>query len=267
MPLSKIRKYVLRMVVVLLTFGYAYCLIETLVTNGLTNLPMSVLLSARNLIEGKSWAHMWYVYMLIGLYLLTPMLRIFVKHADAQTMRWTLAILFLLTVVRPTVMETSGLEIASLVPIASPYLFYYLMGRHFADNPWSRRMAWIATLAGGIGVAAMQIVASGGSVEMAPPDNFFTSLYAMGLFSLAQGSTVLEKAAESRVISSVSAYSFGIYLIHPFFLNLLNKGLHVTPSVLPIVFGELSFFIFALVCAWMSSWLLCRIPGLRKIIV
>lgn len=39
-----------------------------------------------HVVAGHSWVHMWYIYMLIGLYMLTPVLRSFVKIADEKEM-------------------------------------------------------------------------------------------------------------------------------------------------------------------------------------
>ena len=45
-----------------------------------------------------------------------------------------------------------------------------------------------------------------------------------------------------KMINYVSNASFCIYLIHPLFLNILNKGLGVMVTRLPVVFGEVLFF-------------------------
>lgn len=267
MPLSKIRKYVLRMVLVLLSFGYVYCLIECIVTRGLAGLPTTLLLSAKNLIEGKSWEHMRYVYDLLGLYLLTPMLRVFVKHADRQTMRWTLAGLFLVTIVWPTLNKAANLELAPLIHLSSPFLCYYLMGGYLTRWTIAPRFSLCATLIGCIGLLTTELLEYGGhDFGAGAPDHFFTALYAIGLFSLAKDSKILARVAQNRVISSISRYSFGIYLIHPFFLNLLFKGLHTSLDALPIVISELVYFVAALSFAFGVTWVLTRIKPIAKIL-
>lgn len=265
MPLAKIRKYVLRMVFVLLTFGYVYCLIEGVVVKGTTDLPMTLLLSIRNLLEGKSWAHMWYVYMLIGLYLLTPMLRVFCQHADGKIKLWTLATLFILTIVIPTVNKATGLELCSLIPIETPYLFYYIMGGYLNSNICIRRKTSLCfAIVGCIGVVAMGLLDDSRSAEMASPDNLFTALYAVGLFSIAKDNKGLTRIARHRVISLISRYSFGIYLIHPFFLNVLYKGLHITPEVFPIALGEIAYFLVTLSFALAATWVLKQMRAIWR---
>lgn len=128
--LQKLKGYVLRMLAVLVTFGYAYCVIEIVVDKGLSDIPVTLFLSVKNLVEGKSWAHMWYIYMLIGLYVLTPILRAVTKDSSQKEMAVVLLALFVLTIVRPTINIFFGMEIEGFVPIFSPYIFYYLMGSY-----------------------------------------------------------------------------------------------------------------------------------------
>ena len=91
------------MISVLLTFGLAYCFMEAAANEGLENIPYVAAVSVKNLIEGRSWTHMWYIYMMLGLYLMLPLFRAFTKSADEKTYRFVLIVLFLMTIVRPTI--------------------------------------------------------------------------------------------------------------------------------------------------------------------
>lgn len=266
MPLVKIKHYVLRMVFVLVTFGYAYCLIESVVSRGMENIPMQLLLSVRNLLAGKSWAHMWYVYMLIGLYLITPMLRIFVLYADRRTMCFTLTVLFVLTILRPTIQQLIGLECAELIPVRTPYLFYYLMGYMIYRYPIKFKKAVILLVVGITGTMATLLIRNDIPLSIAQPDNAFVAMYAIGLFVLSMKNKKDKQNVWKRFVNTVSKYSFGIYLLHPFFLNLIYKGVHIFPDVLPVGVGEFAFFVYALVCAWLSTWLCCRFPCFAKVL-
>lgn len=91
-------------------------------------------------------------------------------------------------------------------------------------------------------------------------------LYALGLFALAADSAFLERLSERRAVRSLARCSFCLYLTHPFFLNVLNKGLRLYPGALPIGVGEIAFFAFALGCGWLSSAALRRLPGFRRML-
>lgn len=92
-------------------------------------------------------------------------------------------------------------------------------------------------------------------------------MYSVGLFSFASKNKLLEEISRSELISVISKYSFGIYLFHPIFLNLLNKGLHIFPDILPVGIGEIVFFVAAFASSFVATWALCRIKWMREIIV
>lgn len=47
------------------------------------------------MLTGNTWAHMWYIYCLLGLYVLLPMYKIFADYASDEQLKYILAILFL----------------------------------------------------------------------------------------------------------------------------------------------------------------------------
>ena len=76
--LKKIQGYILRMVAVLFTFGGGYAVLELIFYGA----PISISTLLRgyvNMLERSSWSHMWYVYMLISLYIITPALKAVIK--------------------------------------------------------------------------------------------------------------------------------------------------------------------------------------------
>lgn len=258
--IRKTLKYVLRMGAVLLSIGYIYCLIESVLNIGTDHLPSLLISAFRNLLEEKSWAHMWYVYMLIGLYCLTPMLRIVTRHGDQRAIQFTLVVLFLMTILRNTINALTGMSIVPMIPITEPFLFYYLMGYYIQQYPIDKKICVSIVIIGLVcNIALLLSVLRYQPLLITESDNVFVMLFSVGTFALAKGNMFLEKLSKDRIISSISKYSFGIYLFHPFFLNLLTKGLHLYPDLLPIGVGEIAFFIFALLGSWITTWLLTRI--------
>jgi surface polysaccharide O-acyltransferase-like enzyme len=48
------------------------------------------------IILGRAWYHLWFLYMMIGLYLLTPIFRIFIKNGPRKYLEYFLILFFLL---------------------------------------------------------------------------------------------------------------------------------------------------------------------------
>ena len=84
--LEKAKKGIFRMLRILVVFGFAYCMMEEFFNSGFGAPMQSVIAACRNLLCGNGWDHMWYVYMMVGLYAITPMVRIFVAHVDQRTL-------------------------------------------------------------------------------------------------------------------------------------------------------------------------------------
>ena len=72
-------RYILRMVTALLFWGAAYRLLYELAAGTLSPASLPRVLYA--VILGNTETHLWYLTMTIGLYLLTPLLRAFVRGA------------------------------------------------------------------------------------------------------------------------------------------------------------------------------------------
>lgn len=264
--LNKICRYLLRMIAVLATFGLFYCLVETIVSEGFSNPAREVLTSIKHLFEGKSWGHMWYVYMLIGLYLLTPLMRIFVREADDKTACMTLAALFVFTILRPTIVSFN-LELDEVLAVTEPYPFYYLAGYYIGRMRISGRTRIRMLLVGLVGIVSMLILEMQGYFKTPANTNVFVALYSMAIFATAKDSQLMSRISAHPVICALSKYSFGIYLTHTFFLNLLNKGFNIFPNILPVGVGELAFLAYALAGSFALTWVLCRIKPFRKMLL
>ena len=75
---AKIKKMTIRMGTVLILFGSAFALLEQVFerkTLKIGMLPNSILLT----LQQKSWSHLWYLYVLIGIYLILIPLKRFVE--------------------------------------------------------------------------------------------------------------------------------------------------------------------------------------------
>lgn len=70
---------------------------------------------------------MWYLYMLIGLYLITPVIRPFVAKASDMDMQTALIVLFILSSLFPT-LNSMGAGLNGYMIISTPYIFIYLLG-------------------------------------------------------------------------------------------------------------------------------------------
>ena len=97
------------------------------------------------------------------------------------------------------------------------------------------------------------------------PNSLLICLIVLPLFMLCSQSARIDRMAENRLVQTISRHSLMIYLIHPFWLNILRKvcGIHLadfTPAA-----GILLMTAVALAGSLLSSWIISKTPLLKKL--
>lgn len=259
-------RYERRMALVLVTYGYLFCLMEQYVALRIVG-PRLFWASLINLLSGKSWAHLWYIYALMGIYLLLPVLKPFAGSATKGDQRTFLVVLFALTIFVPTINDAFGLELCTFVWLPS-YVFYFLLG-HYAYR-WMNMGARTACVCLAFAVAGCAVrvfyVHSGDyGVWVRGPSSLFVCALSLLVFLLFK--CWFERPYSPHgVVARLSSYSFGIYVLHPVFLNVAYKALGLGPWSLPPVIFELSMWGFAFFGSIAALLLLRQIPGLRRVL-
>ncbi len=271
LPVAKIKKYILRMLGVLVTVGLGFCVMESVVNYHENGVFFVLKDAVVNLICGKSWAHMWYVYMLVGLYVLTPVLRAFVKESSEEAAKFVLLSLFVLTIICPTISRVVDVDVTNFYLSAFPYIFYYLFGHYVKKLTFSATYGYVS----GILAFFACVCISSFQIEPRHPvyyyDSVFLAVLSMSIFFVAyknrdhQGKKE-ENEKTMRLINYIGKRSFWIYLSHPVVFNLLNKGLDIYVTQFPVVLGELLFFAAAAIFCLVSYEIIIRLPVFRKII-
>lgn len=117
------------------------------------------------------------------------------------------------------------------------------------------------TILGLAGTAILNVF-DGTVFELEKLSSVFMVTLVIGVYSLAKTA----KLKESKIVNFIAKYSFGIYLIHTFWPNILNKGLGIYPSSMPIIVDEVVIFAYALIASILSCLILYRLPVFREIL-
>lgn len=244
LPLQKVKRYIGRVLLILVTLGFGFCLIESFLTYRSNGLGFVLRDAAVNLISARSWNHMWYLYMLVGLYILTPVLRAFVKDASEESANFVLLALFVFTLVVPTINRICGSKITNFYLFSSPYVFYYLSGYYLPRLRIPMKFVYIA---GGFGFVVC-LLTSAFDLQTKHPvfdyNNVFLALLSLSIFFVAyqKKDREIKNRRLEWLVNYISGASFCIYLVHTVFLNIVNKGLGLFVTDFPIVLGEALLF-------------------------
>lgn len=249
--------HVVKFIAVLFTVGLFYALLEEVFTARTVNTAI-VLRCLQKVVSGNLWDFMWYIYAIIGIYLVLPLIHSFLQKGPREV-SILLVLLFLFTIFFPAMSQwfTVGIDF----PMGG-YLFYVLMGGAIAKFPVKRIRLWNLVCTG-IVVLYCVLVFAGYSFPLNwnPYLDPFVCIASVGLFFLVSNQTV----RSTGVLRTLAGCTWGIYLLHPFFINVVLKILNLDlvssmPYVKLPLFG-IAIFLFS----FAGTYILRQIPLVKKL--
>lgn len=220
--------------------------------------------------------HMWYLYMIIGLYLITPFLRSFVRKENKNMVLLFMGISLLVQFTGPLLQELSlvwdGFRYINKWMSKFHLQFfcgettYYLAGWYLVhvgiEKKWKRYGIYLAALSSML-ITILYTQSTGDYKNAYSRLNLLIFIYAVGVF-LAVNS--IEWKINERLKKGIllfSKMSFGIYIIHPMIQTELEKISPYSGQPLRYIFSSffLIFVISSLVC-----YVGAKVPGLKKMI-
>lgn len=259
-------KYCRRIILALFLFGVPYACMELVMAEQRVTMGMvgeAVLMVCK----GKGWAHMWYLYMILVLYFLTPFLKWILQRIPRWSLYGLLAFLGLGSSILPFLKKLFDWEQMMVLPDGGIYLFYYLCGYLFAvtekkERTGKKSAQLIMLLCLFAGMMCSRLLGDY-SVQMAY--NYpFTVVISLLFMNLACESNLIR---ESVAITRMSVLCFGIYLVHPVFLNVIYKLFGISLLDFPIWFSLPGIFLTVLLLSGIVAWVLYQIPLLRKYVL
>lgn len=257
-----IKKYCRRIALAILLFGVPYAASELVVAERTFRIRM-IPEALKMTLMGHTWSHMWYLYLILFLYLITPLLKKVLRVLPVWGVGTVMAVIFLGSSVAPFLNKVLDSNSIPVLPDGGVYFLYYLCGYLFAvrevcvDKAESsgtsgkgmeagldtepvrgKRIGNVWLMAAAVLMMGMILsrTLAGFSIQMAY--NYpFTVLLAVLLFAAGwngrrdgAASTAREKDRTHRIPwQEAGALSFAVYLVHPVYVNLLYKFVKITP--------------------------------------
>ncbi|MCR5622284.1 MAG: acyltransferase family protein [Treponema sp.] len=234
------RKYILRVLIAIVVWGLFYRCTDIAISRYIRHKDISRNAAIVELLEipfGTAWFHLWYLYMIVGLYVMTPIYRVFTRTASQKECRYLLAVFALFGICLPLLKKGlicihPRLELNLTVAETVNYTGYFFAGYCFSKASLSKRQKGIVYAVGilsffimAVGTAFLSI--RGGENTEVLYENLspVTMLETVMVFILVKSlcgrtSTGRPSATNTtRLISNISSCTFGIYLLHAFVLR------------------------------------------------
>lgn len=272
-PLPRFLGRRLRKVVVpLVAWSVIYFLWTTLVKGK----PLAASELFESALAQPVYYHLWFFYMLIGLYLLAPVLRPYLLAVGQRGAWYLLAIWFLWASVLPLFEQLTGLELYYSPGVeSSPVKFvgYFVMGWMFKDLVLDRRQVLGCALLFLVGYAVtllgtyyLTVVRNAGKFDPLLYEYFSVNVLVMAvaIFLIGKSLPLPSWLAHGRALRSASLAVLGIYVVHALLIELL-KGAFEERSLAP----ALGVPLFAAVTFALSLGvvlLLKKVPVLKELV-
>ena len=199
--------------------------------------------------------HMWYLFALLGLYMLTPLLREMTKNKKMTGyfvllglvftffMPRFFSVLFLFPLPHDDVFASLRSAVTQLNPLGGIYpVYYFVLGHYLCTCALKKTQRCLLYVSGIAGCLLSMGLTVWHSVSLQEISGQFYDISSLGALFMAAAVFVFFRqhfsdfhpnARAVRIVTKLSACSFGIYLLHPLVLDLLKPALPQLPLMIP----------------------------------
>ena len=281
--LSKLyRKNIFRIVMALITWGLFYrslsiskmIFLDKVCDKELT---VGILKQCSTFVFGHAWYHLWFLYMIIGLYILVPLIRVFTTYATKKQYHYLFILYFLFGSLLPLlqgvlILVDDRLKISFSIKELMGFAGYFILGYYLFRYDLSHRVKkWIYVLTG-LSVVFQIIGTFLVSCKMGKANeslygNFRpnVAIQAVAVYVFIKDYFINKDFSEriKRIIILLSKYSFGMYLVHDFF-NIVFSRIGFTVTAINPIFAIPLRSIVTFVLSFAVIWVLGHIPVIKK---
>lgn len=234
----------------------------------------------------KSYFHLWYLPMLLGLLIITPMLWEIVNSSRGKQWEEYMIVLFLIFKIIPYTVNYFSLpwkeHIMNILNTVQPdmvisYVGYYIMGHYLSHYEIPKKLERVIYAAGVVLISAGLALCYFRSQQTGKGVQSFYENYTMAAFFWSTSfflffknyvSKIQWNEKQERFITNLGSCTFGIYLIHALTRNALLRLFGVGSTMFPNTILAILVSIVLIFCiSWAAVLLIKKIPVIGKWIV
>jgi len=277
------RKYIKRIVIALIFWGTMYGLIS-LLSKSLINNEQIRLFDIANifvkLFFGPPWYHLWFLYLIIVIYMLTPLFRVFISNSKKDDIEYLIILFGLFGLLLPAINSVltkinPRFNISFSIGELTGYIGYFFAGYYFHKYEISKRAKILIYIMGILSAFITIIITAKWSLMTGEPQEFLygyllptTMFEAYALFLLFKerlSSIKFSKRIENN-LSIISDCTFGIYLVHDF-VNQLYSLLNISTTTLNPVIMIPTMSVITFIISFIITIIIKQIPYINKRII
>lgn len=268
--LSKFYSKRLSRILIPVSFWSIFFLCWTFLQGFVDGKPPSIMTLISNLSRGLPYEHLWFLYMILGLYLFVPFFRKIFRNSSKREIKVLIISTFIIASINfiDISLNANGRPelFINWFLLYLPFLFIgYLIRQD--EYKKSNTILWsiflLSSLLTLIGYYAVSIH------NALLVDAYFHGYLSITVIPMSISMMYLLKSWDTPLVNTnvtkqLSVLSFGIYLIHPVIVEILNKTGYIK-AVHPIVaIPSATIAIFAI--SFVIAWIFNKAPYLRRTI-
>lgn len=271
---SYVRKRITKFALIIIFWGLFYNLLCNALIDGISFSAVWKSIVAVVTADTAYNYQFWYLYMLLGLYIISPVIKKFTDNAGKKDFLYVITIFAIIGFIVPFICGIYDVDSQSiwvvkwLSPFSAYWLLYYLLGTYLDRYPLNKRQCnvlFLLTLLLGA-LTLLKCLGESSQERIGIWLNYsspFTLAYAVALFSLIYGKKALHTEKE---ISSLAKYSLGVYILHPVMIVAMRKLLGVDVTCFaPVISVPVLTCVVYVGCVF-ATWLIKKIPIVRQVV-
>ncbi len=263
-------KYILRAFLALVIFGMIFRIFDMIMDK--EKMDFSGFMSGfYEIFTGTSWSHMWYLYLLIGIYLLLPFYKKVVAHSSKNDL-WYLAIVMLVFLSIMPLSQLWKFGFGFYINVATIYPLYLLCG-YMINKDYLKLKVWQATLMFITSTALIALL----TVVRWKTDNqvmeclwgyssIIVILQSVSAYSIIMGVKTKGLELAKKILVEIDKCSFGIYLVHMIYVRLLLRYNQFNPFEHGGYIALIGIIIFIFIVSYITVWILKKLPVFKRIL-
>lgn len=270
------RRRLSRLLVPFVFWQVFYVFVVRRLLTGLDDSPGTVLALV---LDGRTYTHLYFLWLIVGLYAVAPVLEAFLRQGGSRRAFIFAGLVLAATVFTyssAAVLGAAGQERPILLMALTqwvPYVGYFLAGWALRDSRPTG--VWLVLAGGAAALAVAEIIVQYGTRPHRILDAILPITYlgpmvvvaSVTLFLAANGAMgrLRLSGIRGRIVKELSDAAFGVFLVH-FVVLILVRRLPIFEQGTQSVVAAFGVFAVTVVVSFAVTMLLRRTPGLRRLV-
>jgi surface polysaccharide O-acyltransferase-like enzyme len=226
------------------------------------------------LISNGISTHLWFMYMILGIYLTTPLVKVFIRHAAKKDIQYFLVLWMFASVIVKFMKFVLGYSLNLELYFVTSYVGYFILGHYLAGIELKGRMKSLSFVMAFAGILSTFVLTyvytknAGGALQEYWYEYYSPTvvLASIGIFMFIRAAGAGSKALPV-IFNALSKVSFGVYLAHILVMQVFSNEIFnpIWDQFHPAIAAPINIVI-VIILSGLGSYVLSKIPVLKKLV-